>query len=188
MPGLRGFVGPLGDDLPSIFPIVAAIMLFVGTMVYAGNVITQKNEMLEIRQAALGLSYMVTEKGLIKDRTSFEEEMCKGHLMKYALSNRVRFVVTIKRYCGKYKPYYPLNTEPDPDLFLSPYFLDKNDADNPQGRTWAYCTNIENPPAGGLLKVPQGAVLLSYPVAVSCPVGGMPTNGLGAINVAVWKK
>lgn len=182
----KGFVGPLGDDLPSIFPIVAAVVLFAGTLALANNLVNEKNKMLETRQAALGLSYISTEKGLINKRDEFKNTMCDDYLKKYAASNRVKFLVTVKRYCDKIEFYYPRDG-PDPSEYLSPKYLEENNDDTSQGRTWAYCTNVENPPSSGLLKVPQEAVVFTYPVAVPCRIRGLPTNGLGLINVMAWK-
>ena len=188
----RGFVGPLGDDLPSIFPIVAAVLLFIGTLVYANGLVEGKNRLLETRQAALGLSYIVTEKGLINNRTNFETTACNDHLKKYALSNRIQFAVTVKRYCQTIQFYYPKSSPQPEKAKLSPAYIEKNDAQM-QGQTWAYCTNVVdkngNPPASGLLAVPEDAVVLTYPIAVPCPlIPQLPTNGLGLVNVIAWKE
>lgn len=188
----RGFVGPLGDDLPSIFPIVAAVVLFIGTLAYANGLVEGKNRLLETRQAALALSYLATETGLINNRTDFEQNTCKDHLMKYALSNRIQFAVTVKRYCQSIQFYYP-QANPSPEyLKKNPSYIQKNDLET-QGQTWAYCTNKVdingNSPADGLLGVPEDAVVFTYPVAVPCPLPNQPpTNGLGLINVIAWKE
>lgn len=196
----RGFVGPLGDDLPSIFPIIAAVLLFVGTLVYANGLVTGKNRTLETRQAGLGLSYIVTEKGLIQNQTEFEKKTCDNNLKKYALSNHIQFVVTIKRYCveppGQHgiRFYYPRENPAPQEARLSPTYLEKtrtesSDPNEVYGHTWTYCTNVPNPRTNEILKVPADAVTFTYPVAVPCAIiDGLPTNGLGLINVIVWKE
>ncbi len=184
----RGFVGPLGDDLPSIFPIIAAVLLFVGTLAYANDLVLQKTRALETRQAALGLSYIVTEKGLINNRTEFEKNTCDDFLKKYAVSNRIQFLVTVKRYCKYVQFYYPEENPGPEKMRLSPAYLEKSDNEM-QGQTWAYCTNAKNARNRELLSVPEDAVTLTYPMAVPCPVTpGLPTNGLGLINVIAWKE
>jgi len=196
----RGFVGPLGDDLPSIFPIIAAVLLFVGTLVYANGLVTAKNRTLETRQAALGLSYVVTERGLIDDQAEFEKTTCEDNLKKYALSNHIQFVVTIKRYCIEppgqrgIRFYYPKENPLPEEKRLSPSYLEKTptDSDDPAvvyGHTWTYCTNVPNARNNDLLQVPADAVAFTYPVAVPCPLTQqLPTNGLGIINVIAWKE
>ncbi len=190
----RGFVGPLGDDIPSIFPIVAAVLLFVGTLAYANDLVTQKNRALETRQAGLGLSYIVTERGLINNRTDFEKSTCDDFLKKYAVSNRVQFLVTVKRYCDKIQFYYPVDNPGPNEARLSPAYLEKTPTESSNsadvsGRTWAYCTNVQNPPSDGLMKVPAHAVSFTYPIAVPCRTNTqIPTNGLGLVNVITWKE
>lgn len=181
MPHLKGFVGPLGDDLPSIFPIVAGVLLFVASLLYANNLVDQKNQQLDTRKAALGLSYIVTEKGLIDDAAEFKDVKCEDQLKKFAASNRVNFLVTVKRFCRGVRIF---QKEAPPQE--SPYFLDESV--DLQARTWMYCTNVEGVPRGQLMDVPEHAVALSYPVAVLCPDNNLPLRGLGMMTVAAWKK
>lgn len=196
----RGFVGPLGDDLPSIFPIITAVLLFVGTLAYANGLVAAKNRTLETRQSALGLSYIVTERGLIDNQSEFEKTTCEDHLKKYAVSNHIQFVITVKRYCleppGSHgiRFYYPKENPGLEEKRLSPTYLEKTDTDsnNPSvvyGHTWTYCTNVPNARNNDLLNVPADAVAFTYPVAVPCPLTSqLPTNGLGIINVIAWKE
>lgn len=184
MSKLRGFVGPLGDDLPSIFPIVAGVLLFTASLLYANNLVDGKNQQLDTRKAALGLSYIVTEKGLIDDAAKFKDVKCEDQLKKYAASTRVNFLVTVKRFCDGIEIYQQNN----PDTRKSPYYLEEaNGANDKQARTWMYCTSVQNAPRGQVMDVPEHAVAFSYPVAVTCPEGDLPLRGLGMITVAAWK-
>ncbi|MBI4360561.1 hypothetical protein HY572_02185 [Candidatus Micrarchaeota archaeon] len=180
MSKLKGFVGPLGDDLPSIFPIVAGVLLFVASLLYANNLVDEKNQQLDTRKAALGLSYIVTEKGLIDDAADFKSVKCEDQLQKFAASTRVNFLVTVKRFCQGIRIYQQGSPPQE-----SPYFLDESR--DLQARTWMYCTNVEGVPRGQIMDVPAHAVALSYPVAVTCPEGDLPLRGLGMITVAAWK-
>lgn len=193
---LRGFVGPLGDDIPSIFPIVAGVLLFVGTVAYAVDLVNQKNSYLEIRKAGLGLSYLVTEKGVVTQK-SFSEKC--PIIQRYGTANAVKFIVTIKRYCTK----IILGTEASE--YASPYYVEKSDAPNKDrdepGHTWLHCSNVGGdekeleklgltqwpPPTPTAIRAPKNAVLLNYPAAVPCPETSSATNGLGMINVIVWR-
>ena len=121
---LKGFIGPLGDDLPSIFPIVAAIFLFVGTIFFANQLVDQKNKELGLRQSVLSLSYLVTQKGLFDNRNEFENILCEDQLKKQASSLQVHFLVTVKKYCLYLDFYKPGVSR----AYASPFFLEKTAA------------------------------------------------------------
>jgi hypothetical protein len=178
----RGFVGPLGDDIPSIFPIVAGIMLFFGTIAFAGNLAAQKNSYLEVRKAAVSLSYVMTEKGFI-DSASWTPK-CDA-LKKAADANNVFVLATLKRFCGQVD--FP---DPGDPPQLSPYYA--ADADGGQlGHTWRECTNDEKIAPMPTLFNPSRkayAVIFNFPVAVPCPNEGDPTFGPGILNIIVWRR
>ena len=176
----RGFVGPLGDDIPSIFPIVAGVVLFFGTIAFAGNLSAEKNAYLDIRKAAVSLSYIVTDKGFI-DEATFGDK-CAA-LQKAADADNVYVLLTVKRYCGE------IIFTDDPKSHLSPYYYEKNG--NNYGYTWEACTNYENLQQRGGAFVPNErsyAVVFNYPIAVPCPDYDSPTFGHGIMNIIVWRK
>lgn len=181
----RGFVGPLGDDIPSIFPIVAGVLLFIGTLVYAFGLVQEKNQYLEISRAALTLSYIMTEKGVMQSATDFEAKC--SLVKKTADTNRVRVLVTIKRYCDSVELYQggPGKKQELNPLYLEKFELEAQGSNN--GRTWDYCTNAENAEENSVFPQPKNAVLLSYPIAVPCPAAGDATRGVGLINIMVWR-
>jgi hypothetical protein len=184
-PRRKGFVGPLGDDIPSIFPIVAGVLLFIGTLVYAFGLVQEKNQYLEIRRAGMTLSYIMTEKGVMPTEAEFKAKC--DLLLKTADTNRVYVLVTLKRYC---KTVELFQGGPGEKPELSPFFVEKfsgdAEADSGNGRTWLYCSNDENVAEGGFQQ-PKNAVLLNYPIAVPCPTQSSPTRGVGLINVIVWR-
>ena len=171
---MRGFVGPVGDDIPSIFPIVAGVLLFLGTLFFVNGTVQQKNELLEVRKAALSLSYLVTEKGSM-DRTGLQV-VCDSKLKPLGFTNAVNFLVTLKRFCSKI-PTTPVDKE-------DAYYVGSED-DSP---AYAFCTSLKPGPKSGLLPQPKQAVVFSYPIAVPCPKKDSPTQGLGEINVIAWRK
>jgi hypothetical protein len=180
----KGFVGPLGDDIPSIFPIVFGVMLFFGTIAFAGNLVAEKNSYLEVRKAAVSLSYILTEKGFVTG-TSFGPK-CAA-IEKAATANNVFVLVTVKRFCG---PVVFTNDAEDP---VSPYYYASVD-DRVLGHTWRSCTNnpdVKGFPASGQAFIPSKksfAVVFNYPVAVPCPGESSPNFGHGLMNIIVWKK
>ncbi|NYZ77901.1 hypothetical protein H0N96_00685, partial [Candidatus Micrarchaeota archaeon] len=143
----KGFVGPLGDDIPSIFPIVAGVLLFIGTLVYAFGLVQEKNQYLEIRRAGMTLSYIMTEKGVMPTEAEFKAKC--DLLLKTADTNRVYVLVTLKRYC---KTVELFQGGPGEKLELSPFFIDKfsGNAEEQNGKTWDWCSNYDNN------KIPNG--------------------------------
>lgn len=206
MKNYKGFIGPLGDDIPSIFPIVFAILLFAGTVLYANDIIAQKARALEIREGALALSYLVTEKGYTSD-TEFSKA-CSDKIQQRAGSLSVKFLVTLKRFCNGIPSTFDYETvnnvrPPRDHTDLNPYYPDvaktsqfyipSGSGSSAVGSTWAYCTNdpavkdYASSHPDTIMPQPKDVVLLSYPIAVPCPDVDSFTRGLGVINVMTWK-
>jgi len=183
----KGFVGPLGDDIPSIFPIIAGVLLFIGTLVYAFGLVQEKNQYLEIRRAGMTLSYIMTEKGEMPNEAEFDEKC--GLVKKTADTNRVYVLVTLKRYCKNVELYQGGQGKD----YLSPFYIEKFEGDagidSDNGRTWLWCSNYESIEniKDGLFEQPKNAVLLNYPIAVPCPTARDSTRGVGFVNVIVWR-
>ena len=174
----RAFIGPLGDDIPSIFPIVLGIVVFMGTIAYANGAYNARNADLHLRKTALSLSYMATEKGTISAQEF--TELCEKSFKPYATHAGTNFAVVLKRHCSKI------------DLFnKNPFYSGYAGA--------GLCTNARLAPglnttrdltpgvSAGLSEI-KDAVVLNYPVAVNCPDENSATLGLGVINVIVWNR
>ncbi len=54
-------------DMGAIIPIVMALLLFFGTLVYTINTIEEKNKKMELLFALFEVSNMLTEKGVVTD-------------------------------------------------------------------------------------------------------------------------
>ena len=210
----KSFIGPLGDDIPSIFPIVFSVLLFTGSILYANQLISEKARAIEIREGAIALSYLVTEKGFMEvdvQGNPLLEKTCEEKVNPRAASLDVKYLITLKRFCKgipssfDYNDVNRVRTPARPE-FLNPYFqagnsnsIEKTNAfylakSNDDGETWRYCSNskefedfIKRNPNGGLMPQPKQSVLLSYPIAVPCPNVDSFTLGLGVVNVVSWK-
>ncbi|MBS3070052.1 hypothetical protein J4220_00920 [Candidatus Micrarchaeota archaeon] len=187
MKKLKGYIGPLGDDIPSIFPIVFAVLIFTGTIIYANQLISEKARQLEIREGAVSLSYLVTETGFTDAQTL--GKTCKEKVGPRASSLSVKYLITLKRFCdgipidfkstaSELNPYSP-ETEK-----TSPFYIG---ASTRAGETWVSCSNDAGVPSDGIFEQPKDSVVMSFPVAVPCPEADSFTNGLGVVNVVAWK-
>ena len=63
----KGFVGPIGDDIPSIFPIVIGVVLFISTIGFVNSQFDARNEQLSLKKAGLGISYAILRSGYLSD-------------------------------------------------------------------------------------------------------------------------
>ncbi len=158
--GFRGFIGPIGDDIPSIFPIVAGILLFLGTMAYANNALQLRNQELNLRKAALDLSYIVLEKGFLS--AGELNALCDASLRPTGDRGNAKFVVLLKG-CDQRNSQDPF--ENVAACSSSVVALNSSRMPDPQ---------------------PQSYVSLAYPVATDC-MGAVGGRGLGIVNVITWK-
>jgi len=180
---LKGFVGPLGDDIPSIFPIIAGVLLFISTVAYAAYFTEQKNDYLNTRKAALGLAYQVTKTGSVT--LSDFNSACGNVIRPYADSRGVKFAVVLKKFCRK----IALNSYPfDPKTYA--VRAGKEEIGGAKDLDGAACasSSIDVEELADPKNMPLDAVILNYPIAVNCPDEESVTRGLGMVNVMVWKK
>jgi hypothetical protein len=172
---VKGFIGPLGDDFPSIFPIVAGVVLFFGTLAYANGVIHEKDDYLEVRKAALGLSYLVTRTGSV-DFGMLETPgtgACDKELDAYAKSRGVKYQVIVKKACNGLE-----FSETPEELFGlkgDELYVSCGSAGEAEEESVAREALESNP------------VIMNFPVAAGCPAYDSDTKGLGSLTVVVWR-
>lgn len=183
MANLRAFIGPLGDDIPSIFPIIMGIILFVGAMLFAANMIDQKNEFLDLRRAAVNLAYSAVERGTY-DAAAFADKCAV--IESQAKASRVFFALALKNYCNRSIDFAELSNDAGPSG-TGKILMDvtKPDPANPGLKCW-----IDGPPLGREpepLSLPKDAVVFNYPVALDCR-SNPPHRGLGLMSLIVWRQ
>jgi hypothetical protein len=61
----KGFMGPLGDDLPSIISIMLALSLFFSGVVYSLNTYNQKIGDMEILKGSIEIQRMILDTGFV---------------------------------------------------------------------------------------------------------------------------
>ena len=154
----KGFIGPIGDDIPSIFPIMAGIILFIATLIYTNNEFNSKVGQIQLRTAGLDLSYIVMEKGLI-DTTTFNET-CKDLLMPSAQKDGVKFAI-ILRNCNQ------LTSE---SLVGTPICYQTND----------------NAIVNSDYLSTKTSSTFNYPVATDCETDSGVRIGLGSVTIVTW--
>ncbi len=188
--GIRGFIGPLGDDIPSIFPIVAGMLLFISTILYANAQVDDRNLDLKQREATQRLGYLATQKAFFGPGEF--QRICETSLKPFAENSGLKFAVIAKRFCDHNCPgsacQHGINLE------TSNIFNEDDFISSPEPNLNNVCTNNKEEirleyEAARLdrTKAPKNAVILIYPLSVPCPEETSPTNGLGTLNVIVWR-
>ena len=183
----KAFVGPLGDDIPSIFPIIAGVLLFLSTIFYASTIIDERNSYLATRKASLDLSYLLTERGFVSPESFVE--LCDSRLKILGSSLGVKFISVLdveKDNC------LGLLFTTNADAFYSTQY---DDGYGVAGGTKVmhrsgYCTNLDP----GLFPLSpdeiakissREPVVLNYPVSTLCYDSS--TKGIGMITVIAWR-
>jgi len=61
----KGFIGPIGDDLPSIIALMLAMGLFFSSVVYVINVYNQKIADMDMLKGSIEIGRAVMDKGVL---------------------------------------------------------------------------------------------------------------------------
>lgn len=177
----KAFVGPLGDDIPSIFPIIAGVLLFLSTVYYVSGLVDARSSYLETRKSALDLSYIATEKGFLKQEDF--EDLCETRLKQTGSSLGVKFLAFLDvnkdfAHCSE------ISFSSSPANFYG------TAADENYGamHRYGYCTNADPVPEADELESKQ-LIVLNYPISTPCFEGGTPSSirGIGFLTVIAWK-
>ena len=166
---MRAFVGPLGDDFPSIFPIIAGILLFLGTLAYGAGVVDEKNAYFNTRKATLGIAYILTQKGTI---TPMEfQSLCNTQATEYARSKGVKFHAALVPQCD--------------GIEFEEEFKESIGFESDYG--WCDSSDETGGPYDYAEVEGKNPAVMTYPIAVPCPNKDSYTNGLGLVVVTVWR-
>ena len=128
----KGFIGPIGDDLRSLIPLLFALVIFFSTFSFAYNVFSQKNISFQKDLDVLTISRTLKGTNYISGLQSFNE-ICNtlnptGLNYKAFLTN---FFTARENYCSNQNNYCPSPPEPISSLKifeLKPYFINNDPA------------------------------------------------------------
>lgn len=128
----KGFIGPIGDDLPSLIPLLFALIIFFSTFSYAISITTAKNAALDSDLALLKVARVLRSNGYITDRENFGI-LCKTVNIR-SINYKAGLVETRITVGKSYKGL---------DIFDLKFFDDtpETDGDNPD--SLYVCTNAD---------------------------------------------
>ena len=176
----RGFIGPLGDDIPSIFPIVAGVLLFITALMYANDQMHERDNYLRLKKAGLELSYAALDKGYVS--TQAFHEKCNNSVKQVAKKNGVFFALVLKNCEVSAIDKQRLADGAPANPFLGTPVCNSEGIvfDEPAQTTDITSHNYDG---YGPRSKPNDFIALSYPVATDCAGG---TTGLGMMNIITW--
>ena len=83
----KGFIGPIGDDLPSIIAIMLALGLFFSAVVYTLDIYNQKIEDMDALKGSIEIGRVVLSNGILTDIKPPEAEyVAKSYALNYNVS------------------------------------------------------------------------------------------------------
>ena len=71
--GEKGFLGPIGDDLPSLIPLIFALIIFFSTFTFAFNVFNEKNSDFQADLDVMNVSRVLKGTSLISSLEEFQK-------------------------------------------------------------------------------------------------------------------
>ncbi len=195
---LKGFIGPLGDDIPGVFPIVLGIVLFVSSLLYANGQVQNANNQMNLRSAGLSLAYVVSQNPYLT-AGSFNLD-CANAWQPLGKNLNLKFIIVVKSYCQ-----YGLNFSLNPFISCQdPTLLASNSPSSPANyiggslnhnylnyyTCWSNDTatssildNVTSYTYSNLINsLPSNAVILSFPIAVNCPTTSSLTTNYASSN------
>jgi hypothetical protein len=126
---MKGFVGPIGDDLPTIVAILLAIGLFFSSLIYTLDIYNQKMVDMYSMKGSIEIGRAVLESGLVSD---LNPPAAKYIAKSYALNYSAYYDDQARDSAGRKKC-------PDNSVRLS-YLVAVNEVGGPYLRRLTICT------------------------------------------------
>lgn len=73
----HGFLGPIGDDIPSLIPLVVALIIFFSTFTFALNEFNRKSSTFAADRDSLAVADVLKSDSLISNYNEFDQ-LCKS--------------------------------------------------------------------------------------------------------------
>jgi hypothetical protein len=106
----KGFLGPIGDDLPSLIPLVFALIIFFYAFTFAWNAFDQKNRFFDDSREVLDLASIMKGNSYVSGLDKFNENCAKAQ----SGVKRIKFAVGLVELSSN-----PLAGAPDAKHFNS---------------------------------------------------------------------
>lgn len=171
----KGFIGPIGDDLPSLIPIVTGLVIFFSVFVLTLNTYNEKNVFLERQMDMTTVARDIKGDSLILNWSQFNHRCNEMKLRRYPYSfmiaiynNEVDVTKVIDEFKGLYlDDYESIISSENKFSFLG----QKTDEDNKN----FFCSYLR---VGGreFSENKRQYTVRFYPIAVQQPIGVNTSN------------
>ncbi len=164
----KAFLGAIGDDLPSLIPLVFAILIFMSVFISTWNTYTEKTEKMQIFLYALKLGDVLSSKDYLSTYGDFEKNCQRAqtekkyrfiaglvHLPPNPLEKESQHLPTIE-LSDLIDYQTAIREDRDLDLVNNEVFLYE---ETKEGKKYYYCTNTKSNPSSDL-------TIQLYPVAL----------------------
>ena len=111
----KGFLGPIGDDLPSLIPLIFALTIFFSVFSMAWNSFDAGNKDFEDKIAVLGIASTIKGNSYISDFTAFQ-----GRCLEAKGQKRVFFKAGLLPLYVKEDRHFEGIDISDPEFFEDP--------------------------------------------------------------------
>ncbi|MDO8647880.1 MAG: hypothetical protein Q7R70_05720 [Candidatus Diapherotrites archaeon] len=156
----KAFIGPIGDDLPSLIPIVFALTIFFASFNAALSTFDSKNNSFADDLDALKVARIMRSNGYIVNKENFDQlcGLVEVRSLKF-VAGLAEFNTTPEDSLDPLKPYN--FTFFEPSGLMKP--IDQLFYGNASGNF--YCTNLKDPSTfdSGVLQY-KNAIVRTYPV------------------------
>ncbi len=123
----KGFIGPVGDDIPTILIIVMAITLFFAGFGYALQLYSEKNERLMMLKASLDISRALLRSTVLPENPMDPKYSGHKQASLLAQSYGVKFSAVYKE--ENFDPAADCHVPPGRDVTVMSFLTARKDAD-----------------------------------------------------------
>ncbi len=187
----RGFIGPIGDDLPSLIPIVTGLVIFFSIFVLTLNTYNDKNLFIEKQIDMTSVARDLKGDSLILNWDQFDKRCSSMKIKRYPYSFIVAIYssdIDLKKVIEDFKQASQLDVADIPNSGFS-FLSQPNEAG---GQKSFYCSYLKiggsnfAKDIGGELKILNKEYSVRfYPIAVQQPIQVQTLNANATQNLIV---
>lgn len=176
-----GFIGPLGDDIPSIFPLITGIIILIASMAFLSNEISSKNDSIELRKSVLTISDLILQTGYI---SNVKFTIVCDEVKKYSIDRGYEVFMSLQKGCNtgiQTNKYTDIRSTTGDNSSTDLFCLSETDIQSTTNSEVASYDQIVNNATGG--------VFSTYPIAADCSKNSDESvKGIGRLNIVLYPR
>ncbi|MFA6268938.1 MAG: hypothetical protein WCW13_02400 [archaeon] len=167
----KGFIGPIGDDLPSLIPIVVSLVLFFTIFALTLNTFNSKNLYIEKQMNLTSVAREIKGDSLILSIEDFQKKCDAISLKKFPYNFMVGVYFSESDLKKSIDDFVLVSKEADPTIVEGTKFIP---ATTIAGDSRTYSCKYSRVGAIAFNPKKSGSYMLRYyPVAVQYPIGSV---------------